>query len=52
VIATNFGLYENTEVTIAAGKREDLTVALSVEAIEEQVQVTNENQVSTIKAGL
>lgn len=47
VIATNFGLYENTEVTIAAGKREELTVALSVEAIQEQVQVTNENQVST-----
>lgn len=47
VIATNFGLYENTEVAITAGKREELTVALSVEAIQEQVQVTNENQVST-----
>lgn len=47
VVAANFGLYENPEVEIAAGKREDLIVALSVEAIEEQVQVTNENKVST-----
>lgn len=47
VVAPNFGLYENTEVEISAGKREDLIVALSVESIEEQVQVTNDNKVST-----
>ncbi len=47
VIAKNFGLYENTEVAISVGQRQELTIALSVEAIQEQVQVTNENQVST-----
>lgn len=47
VFAANFGIYENTEVAVSAGKREELIVALSVEAIEEQVQVTNENKVST-----
>ncbi len=47
VVAPNFGLYENKEVVIESGKREELTVALSVEAIEEQVQVNNGNQVST-----
>ena len=47
VTAANFSLYENTEVTISAGQSEELTVALTVQGVEEQVDVSNENQVST-----
>ena len=47
VTAANFSLYENTEVNIAAGQSEELTVALTVQGVEEQVDVSNENQVNT-----
>ncbi len=47
VTAANFGVYENTEVEIKAGKREELAATLTVEAIQEQVQVTTDNGVST-----
>lgn len=43
----NFALYENTEVDVAAGGREELTVPLTVEAIEEQVDVASGIGVST-----
>ena len=47
VTAPNFSLYENTEVVIAAGQREELTVALSIEGVTEEVEVSSGNQVST-----
>lgn len=47
VKATNFGLYENTEVQITAGSRSELTVPLTVEAVEEQVDVSDGDSVST-----
>lgn len=47
VFATNFALYENTEVQVTAGKRAELIVPLAVEAVSEQVDVDNSNSVST-----
>jgi hypothetical protein len=47
VFATNFALYENTEVQVAAGKRSELIVPLTLEAVSEQVEVDNSNSVST-----
>jgi uncharacterized membrane protein YgcG len=46
-IAPQFGLYENAEVQIIAGGRQELTIALSIAEVTEEVQVTTENQVST-----
>ncbi len=45
-IADKFGLYENAEVQIKSGAREELTIALSIAAVTEQVQVSTQNQVS------
>jgi hypothetical protein len=47
VKATNFALYENTEVVVAAGQRAELTVPLTVEVMEEQVEVSDSDSVST-----
>ncbi len=47
VVATKFSLYENTEVEVAAGEKQELTIALTVEAVSETVDVGNQNQVST-----
>ncbi len=47
VTASKFSLYENKEVIITAGAREELIVALSVEGVTEQVEVSEGNQVST-----
>ena len=47
VKATNFALYENTEVVVAAGERAELTVPLTVEVMEEKVEVSDSNSVST-----
>lgn len=47
VTAPKFGLYENSEVNVTSGQKEELTVVLSVEAIKEEVQVTNDTGVST-----
>ena len=47
VFAANFGLYENTEVTVGPGRREDLTVLLSVEEVKEQVDISTDEGVST-----
>jgi hypothetical protein len=47
VAAANFALYENTEVEIAAGKKAELVVSLTVEAVQEQVNVDTDQGVST-----
>ena len=46
-IAPNFALYENTEVTVTAGERNELPVVLTVSGVEENVEVSNNDQVST-----
>src|SRR5688572_7085725 len=47
VKATNFALYENTEVDVVAGRREELTVPLTVEGVTENVDVSSSEGVST-----
>ena len=47
VVADKFGLYENADVEVTAGAKQELIVALSVEAIKEEVQVNVDNNVST-----
>lgn len=47
VTAPTFAQYENTEVVITGGKREELVVALTVQAVEEQVEVSGAGEVST-----
>ena len=47
VKAPNFALYENTEVEVAAGERQELLVPLTVEGVEEQVDVSSSEGVST-----
>jgi hypothetical protein len=44
--APTFQAYENTEVEIVAGKREELVIALVAANIEETVEVGNPNQVN------
>lgn len=45
--APNFGLYENTTVNISDGKREELIITMSVEAVTENVEISGLNQIST-----
>lgn len=45
-IAPKFALYENGEVQVAAGERTDLIVVLTVAGVEENVEVSNSNNVS------
>lgn len=45
-IAPTFSLYENAEVEVTAGQKQELTVALSVQAIETQVDVDVSDQIS------
>lgn len=47
VVAAKFGLYENSDVEVKSGEKEQLVVALSVESIKEEVQVRNDAQVNT-----
>lgn len=47
VAIPNFAIYENNEVEIKAGQRTELTVPLTVEGVQEQVDVDTSNQVST-----
>lgn len=47
VATPNFAIYENNEVEITAGQRTELLVPLTVEGVEEQVDVDTANQVST-----
>ena len=46
-IAPTFALYENPEVEVTAGQTQDLTIALSLQAIETQVDVDVSEQIST-----
>lgn len=46
-IAPNFALYENEEVQVTAGGRNELPVILTVSGVEENVEVSNNEQVST-----
>lgn len=45
-IAPKFALYENADVTITGGEKNDLIVVLTVEGITENVDVQTNNQVS------
>jgi len=45
-IAKNFGLYENADVTVATGDRSDLIIVLTVAELEENVDVSTDNQVN------
>jgi len=47
VIATKFALYENTEVQVVSGQKQELIVPLTVEAVTETVDVPAEAGVST-----
>lgn len=47
VTAPNFSLYENTEVAVTAGDRAELIVALAVEGVTEEVEISSANQVNT-----
>lgn len=47
VTSANFALYENTEVNITAGQTEELTVAMTIQGVEEQVEISNANQIDT-----
>src|SRR5688500_13601508 len=47
VKAAKFALYENAEVEVTAATRTELTVPLTVEAMEEQVDVSESGTVST-----
>lgn len=44
--ATNFGVYENTEVNITPGQRSELSVVLTIADIKANVDVNTANQVS------
>ncbi len=46
-IAPNFALYENTEVLVVTGERNELMVILTVSGVEENVEVSNNEQIST-----
>ncbi len=47
VTAPKFALYENQSVEVTAKDQQVLSVVLTVEGVQEQVQVSNENGVST-----
>ncbi|MEJ7847000.1 MAG: carboxypeptidase regulatory-like domain-containing protein [Pyrinomonadaceae bacterium] len=47
VTAANFSQYENAEVDIAAGGRQEVTIPLNLEGVEEQVDVSSSEGVST-----
>ncbi|MEO6589978.1 MAG: carboxypeptidase regulatory-like domain-containing protein [Pyrinomonadaceae bacterium] len=47
VTSPNFSLYENTDVTITGGESSELVVALTIQGVEENVDISNENQVNT-----
>lgn len=46
-IAPKFALYENADVSITSGERNELIVVLTVAGVEENVEVSNANQIST-----
>ncbi|HMQ02817.1 MAG TPA: TonB-dependent receptor [Pyrinomonadaceae bacterium] len=47
VSASKFALYENTEVEIAAGRRTELIAVLTVEGLQEEVEISSDGGVST-----
>ncbi len=47
VSAPKFALYENTEVEIEVGKKQELTIQMTVEGVEEKVEVSSSEGVST-----
>jgi uncharacterized membrane protein YgcG len=47
VTAASFDFYENPEVLVSPGKREELIVSLTVEGVTEEVEVTSEGTVDT-----
>jgi len=47
VSAPKFAFYENAAVEVAANNREALNIVLTVEGVEEQVEVSSGNEVST-----
>lgn len=47
VTAGNFQFYENEEVVVSSGKREEFIVSLTVEGVTEEVEVTSEGTVDT-----
>jgi hypothetical protein len=47
ISAPNFALYENTEVTITAGQRLELIATMTVEGVQEQIDVSIDQGVST-----
>lgn len=47
VVAKGFGLYENTDVSVTAGKRTNLDVVLEAAEIRENIDVSTVNQLST-----
>src|SRR4051794_22717586 len=51
VIAPNFALFENPEVVVTAGKKSDLSVTLTIQAVSADVQVGTPDQVSTDPGG-
>ena len=51
VFAPNFALYDNEEVDVTAGRPTELTVFLTVEVVEEVVEVAPEQEVSTDPGG-
>ncbi len=44
--AQKFALYENEEVSVTAGERNELIIVLTIAGVEENVEVSNDNQVS------
>lgn len=47
VIAPKFAFYEQTDVEVKAGTKQELTIALTVEAVQEEVDVSADGQVDT-----
>jgi hypothetical protein len=47
VVAPKFSFYEQAEVEIKAGEKQELTIALTVEAVNENVDINTSNQVDT-----
>lgn len=47
VIAPKFALYEQAEVEVTAGTKNELTIALTVESVSENVDINSDGQVDT-----
>ena len=47
VVAPKFALYEQPEVEVTAGGKAELTIALTVEAVKENVDVNGDGQIDT-----